>query len=315
MLLLVVAASWAGFRATRGAASTSAPRLKAAQAAVVLGPALEPAPELDVRSLALAMPPQGMGGDRRARRWRSPLDYPPMPIDGPVDPRPPLTRPDGSPYEFYFTRAAYSGSSVQGFASWSVDFPKADRQFMIGIRRLVEHLDLYEYENPILLTDPDLHRYPFLYAVEAGHMSLSEAEVEGLRDYLLTGGFLVLDDFWGSWEWANLELELERVLPGMPVVDLEPDHPIFHAFYDVDRVVQVPNVGLGRMGGRTWENDGYQPSVRGIADDEGRLLVVINSNTDLGDAWEWAEDPYYPLEFSTYAYKMGVNFIVYAMTH
>ncbi|HVS12773.1 MAG TPA: DUF4159 domain-containing protein [Thermoanaerobaculia bacterium] len=267
-------------------------------------------------ALALAQPPRRRS-DRRlpSPRGVTPFALPPMPVDSPIDPRPPLTRPDGAPYEFYFTRAAYSGHSMQGFASWTVDYPKADRQFMIGVRRLVEHLDAYEYENPILLTDPELQRYPFLYAVEPGHMLLSEAEVEGLRHYLLSGGFLVLDDFWGSWEWRNVESELERVLPGMPIVDLDLDHPIFHAFYDVEQVIQVPNVGNGTRGDPTWEQDGYHAYVRGISDDDGQLLVVINANTDLGDAWEWAEDPYYPLEFSTYAYKMGVNFIVYAMTH
>jgi hypothetical protein len=309
-LLLAGAAAWVAFRGREG---VRAPVPDGAEQADM---ALEPGPGEATGALALGLPPpRSDDGRRRSPRGRSPLAYPPMPVDGPVDVAPPLTRPDGSPYEFYFTRIAYSGMSVQGFSSWSVDYPKADRQFMIGIRRLVEHLDLYEYENPILLTDPDLHRFPFLYAVEPGHMSLSEAEAEGLRNYLLRGGFLVLDDFWGRREWANLEMELERVLPGMPVIDLDLDHPIFHAFYDVERIVQVPNVGLGKLGGRTWEQDGYQPYVRGISDHNGRLLVLINSNTDLGDAWEWAEDPYYPLEFSTYAYKMGVNFIVYAMTH
>ncbi len=248
----------------------------------------------------------------RPRRYH-PYEMPLMPDDDPVG-SPPVSaaRP---PSEFYFTRVAYSGYSMRGFASWSVDYPKADRLFMAGVGRLVNHLDLYEYENPILLTDPQLSGFPFLYAVEVGYMSLSDDEVAALRRYLLAGGFLLIDDFWGSWEWQNLSQELRRVLPDHSVVDLPLDHPIFHCFYDVREIVQVPNLAQGRSGGPTWERDGYDPTVRGVFDQDGRLMVVINWNSDLGDAWEWADDPYYPLRFSTYAYQMGVNYIVYAMSH
>jgi hypothetical protein len=258
---------------------------------------------------------RGMRSLDGSRNGYPPLALPLMPIDGVLDLRPPLQRAGGAPYEFYFTRAAYSGFGLQGFASWSVDFPKADQQFMIGVRRLLGHLDAYTHENPVLLTDPELLKYPFLYVVEPGHMSLSDEEVLGLRRYLESGGFVLLDDFWGSIEWANVELELQRVMPDHPVVELDPQHPVFHCFYDVERVVQVPNVGLGRAGGHTFEQDGYIPEVRGLVDDDGRLMLAIHWNSDLGDAWEWAEDAYYPLEFSTYAYQMGVNYIVYAMTH
>ncbi len=226
---------------------------------------------------------------------------------------PSLQRAAG-PREFYFTRAAYTGYGFRNFRSWSVDFPKADRQFLIGLRRLT-NLDAYELENPIRLTDPDLGRFPFIYAVEVGYMALTDAEVAGLRRYLLAGGFLVVDDFWGSFEWENLELEVDRVLPEYDIVGIPLDHPLFSCFYNIKKILQIPNVGQGIAGGPTWEKDGYIPAVRGIFDDKGRLMVVINWNTDLGDAWEWAENPYYPLKFSTYAYQMGVNFIIYAMSH
>ncbi len=219
------------------------------------------------------------------------------------------------PREFYFTRAAYTGYyRFRDFRSWSVDFPKADRQFLIGLRRLT-NLDAYEAENPVRLTDPQLGRYPFLYTVEVGYMALTEPEVEGLRRYLQAGGFLVIDDFWGSYEFENFQAQMQRILPGHPIVDIPLDHPIFNCFYDVNEIVQVPNVGQGMQGGPTWESDGYYPAVKGVFDEDGRLMVVINWNTDLGDAWEWAENPYYPLKFSTYAYQMGVNFIIYAMSH
>ncbi len=223
-------------------------------------------------------------------------------------------RHPGRPHEFYFTRMAYTGYGFRSYRSWSVDFPKADRQFLIGLRRLT-NLDAYEADNPIQLTDPSLGRFPFLYAVEVGHMALSELEVLGLRRYLQAGGFLVMDDFWGSTEWENVVMEFQKILPGYQIVDIPRDHPIFTSFYTVEQIVQVPNVGAGISGGPTWEKDGYNPKLRGIFDERGRVMVVINWNTDLGDAWEWAENPYYPLKFSTYAYQMGVNFIIYGMSH
>ena len=216
-------------------------------------------------------------------------------------------------HSFYFSRAAYSGGGWRG-GSWQTDYPKADRQFLVVLRRLT-NLDAYERENAVRLTDPDLRRFPFLYAVEVGHMSLTDEEVKGLRDYLLAGGFMVADDFWGSYEWRNFEEQMTRVLPEYPIVEIPRDHEVFSSFYDIGEIVQVPNVQQGIYGGRTHERDGYVPHVRGIFDDGGRLLVAINWNTDLGDAWEWAEQPRYPLKFSTFAYQMGVNYIVYAMSH
>ena len=253
--------------------------------------------------------------DRRDVRTRYRRSLPPeeMPLFDRYMPRP--VHPDDVLREFYFTRLAYSGSPYMGRGSWSVDFPKADVQFMIGLKRLLDQLDAYDYYNARQATDPELYRFPFLYSVEVGHMALREDEREALRRYLLAGGFWVIDDFWGSWEWANLERELFELLPEYSIVDIPLDHPIFHCFYDVEEILQVPNVGQGRYGGPTWEQDGYTPHVRGIFDDHGRLMVVINWNTDLGDAWEWAEDEWYPVRFSHYAYQMGVNFVVYAMSH
>ena len=146
-------------------------------------------------------------------------------------------------------------------------------------------------------------------------MALTEPEIEGLRNYLMAGGFLVIDDFWGTREWANFEYQMQLVLPGYQIVDLPLEHPIFTTFYEIEEIMQVPNLNNGVRGWQTHERDGYVPMVRGIHDESGRLMVVINFNTDLGDAWEWADHPYYPLKYSTYAYEMGVNMIVYAMSH
>lgn len=220
------------------------------------------------------------------------------------------------PHSFYFTRAQYSGGGWgwRSINSWATDFPKADIQFLTVLKRL-SNIDAYSQENAVRLDDPNLRRYPFLYALEVGFMNLTEAEVQGLRDYLLAGGFLMIDDFWGTEQWRNFEREIRRVLPEYPIVELQMDHPIFSAMYTIDEIVQVPTVDRGVRGLPTYEQDGYVPYARGIFDENGRLLVFINWNTDIGDAWEHAEHPLYPLKFSTYAFEIGTNAIVYAMTH
>ncbi len=227
----------------------------------------------------------------------------------------PALQQERKPYhDFYFTRAVYSGSMRGRWNSWATDFPKADRQFLYVIGRTLDFLDLYERENPVRLDDPALLDYPFLYALEVGSMDLTEAEVLGLRQYLELGGFLVIDDFWGTWQWENFEQQMRRVFPDRPIVELTTDHEIFHSFYEIDEIIQVPAANRARYG-PTYEQDGYEAHVRGIFDDNGRLMVVINWNTDLGDAWEWSERPDYPFKYSNFAHKMGVNFIIYALTH
>jgi hypothetical protein len=235
----------------------------------------------------------------------------------------PRMDPDETPgrWPFYWTRAVYTGygrgwygRGGRGGGSWATDYPKGDRQFLIVLKRLVR-LRAYDWENAVSLTDPDIRRFPIIYAVEVGRMDMTEDEVEGLRSYLEAGGFLIVDDFWGSREWAQFEYNIRRVFPDRPIVDLGLDHPLFSAYYDIEEILQVPNIRNGAGGYRTHESDGYVPYVRGITDDSGRLMVVINWNTDLGDAWEWAESPYYPLVFSTFAYEIGTNMIVYGMSH
>lgn len=212
-------------------------------------------------------------------------------------------------HNFYFTRGIYSGSR----RSWATDAPEADRWITSVMRRLTL-IDLYPYENFVALDDPELRRFPFLYLLEVGGMRLTEAEVEGLRNYILRGGFVMIDDFWGTYEWANWEREIRRVLPEHEIVEIPLTHEIFSTLYAVEEIVQVPSVGNAQRG-ITHEADGYVPYVRGIFDEQGRLMVVINWNTDIGDAWEWAEAPYYPLQYSTYAYQVAANTFMYALTH
>jgi hypothetical protein len=218
------------------------------------------------------------------------------------------------PHAFYFTRGIYSDYGRGWGRAWATDYPKADQQFLVVLRRLT-NLDAPASENAVRLDDPELRRFPFLYMLEVGRMSLTPAEVEGLRGYLLAGGFVFIDDFWGTREWQVFETEMRRVLPQHTIVELPRDHPFFSSFYEIDEILQVPAIGNWRRGGRTSEQDGYVPHVRAIFDDDGRLMMLINWNTDIGDAWEWAEQPDYPLKFSTFAYQMGINAIVYAMSH
>ena len=228
-------------------------------------------------------------------------------------------------HEFYFTRAVFAGTGgFFGFRgrrrpSWATDYPKADRQFMVVLSRLI-NIDNYSEEHAVDLADPNLRRFPFLYALEVGGMHLTDAQVTGLRDYLAAGGFLIVDDFWRPDEWATWESEISRVLPGRTMYELPMDHPVFNGVYDIAEIMQVPNLSRGwdhgLYGTPTHEGRGSEvPHVFGIDDDKGHTMVIINWNTDLGDAWEWAEHPYYPLKFSTYAFEMGINMIVYGMSH
>jgi hypothetical protein len=224
-------------------------------------------------------------------------------------------------HSFAFTRAAYSGGGLgrgfgrrSGRSGWATDAPKADWQFLVVFRRLLG-IDSYPCQHYVALDDPAIRHFPFLYALEVGSMNLSDEEVKNLREYLLAGGFLMIDDFWGDDEWAAFQYNIERVLPEYEIVELPLEHSIFKTFYEIKEILQVPNVGNARGGWTTSECGPCQPYALGILDDQGRVMVIINWNTDIGDAWEWAEQPYYPLKYSTFAYQMGVNFIVYSMSH
>ena len=216
-------------------------------------------------------------------------------------------------FPVYWTRAIYSGGGWRGRGTWAVDFPKSDQQFLVVVKRLM-HLNAYDWENPVYLGDPILRRFPLIYMLEVGGMYLSDEEVEGLRGYMDAGGFVIVDDFWGDDEWAQFEFNMRRVFPEpeRQFVDITLDHPLYSAYYKIDHVEMTPAINNTE---RRTECYGCVTQVKGMYDDEGRLMMVVNFNTDLGDAWEWAEDPSYPLETSTYAFEMGTNLIVYSMSH
>jgi hypothetical protein len=246
--------------------------------------------------------------------------------------------PKDSP-EFYFTRLVYTENGWRGRRTmakqppftcpefgggnffprqgwgWAIDYPGADCKFMGGVHRLTG-VRVHPNPNVISIMDPDLYQFPYVYAVEVGGMYLSEEEAARLRDYLLRGGFLHVDDFWGGYERANFEAQIQKVFPGRQMEPLPLTHAIFHTFYDIDQVMQIPNRGNGCYGGRTWEEpDDTEPVIYGISDDQGRLMVVATYNSDLGDAWEYMDYPCYPEIYSGQAYRMGINFMIYAMTH
>jgi len=189
--------------------------------------------------------------------------------------------------------------------------------------RLQQLTSLKVNPNPKVLriTDKDLINYPFIYIVEPGELHFNDAEVKTLRRYLFSGGFLMVDDFWGEEQWMNLYREMKRVLPEREPVELPLEHPIFHSVFDLKEKPQIPNVRLGTMSqynGVTWElPDAKEPHYRAFFDDKGRIMVMICHNTDLGDGWEREGDnEYYFREFSEKrAYPLGINIIFYAMTH
>jgi hypothetical protein len=248
---------------------------------------------------------------------------------------------DADPPEFYFTRLVYSENPQsrgrftmakpdiqftcpefgggnffprQGWG-WATDYPGGDCKFMGAVHRLTG-IRVHTDPNVIGIMDPELFQFPFVYAVEVGGMFINDREAARLREYLLRGGFMHVDDFWGLREKANFEAQMRKVFPDRPIERLPLTHPVFHTFFDLETVMQIPNRGNGCFGGPTWESrDDTMPAFYGISDDEERLMVFASYNSDLGDAWEYMDLRCYPEVYSGYAYRAGLNFMIYAMTH
>ncbi len=226
-----------------------------------------------------------------------------------------LPAQDRQAHEFTFVRLIYNGRISAYLKNWYTDYPKGDRQLINVLHRLTG-IDVAPQERALPIHHPDIFNYPMLYSAEGGQMVLDKSDSKVLREYLMRGGFWMIDDFWGSTEWSNFELQMQKVFPDRPIVEIPQSHAIFHNFYQIDSKMQVPNIGYAYCGGcPTWEQDGFDARVRGIFDKDGRLLVFINFNTDLMDASEWADDPNYPQRFSAYSYKVFSNAVVYAMSH
>ncbi len=225
--------------------------------------------------------------------------------------------------EFTFARLHYTSvrsygayatfRGYYGTGGWSEDYPKGDRQFVEGLDRLTR-LDGRATEEVVDPDSDDIFNWPFVYAVNVGTWGFTDAQAKRLREYLQKGGFLMVDNFHGEGDWEHFMQGMNQILPNATTEDLPNSDEIFHVLYTLEEKFQVP--GYQYIGtGRTYEKDGFDPKWRAIRDEHGRILVAICHNMHLGDAWEHADDPQYPERFSSLAYRLGINYIVYAMTH
>jgi hypothetical protein len=242
---------------------------------------------------------------------------------------------------FTFARIRYSsGNRAQGGAfgggrfgfggrrgrqnAWSTDTPDSDLNLSFRLQQMTS-MKVDPDGRYIKLTDPELMNYPFIYIVEPGSLALSDEEAAALRRYLMNGGFLMLDDFWGAAQWANMASELKKAFPERTFTDVPMDHPIYHCVFEINAKGQVPSVRLGEASEfdpehRTWEDHGPDSETvhhRGLFDDKGRLMVFATHNTDNGDGWEReGESDYYFHNFSEkIAFPLGINVMFYVMTH
>jgi hypothetical protein len=226
--------------------------------------------------------------------------------------------------EFFFIRLEYTDlfRSGRGFGRapgrgwWMQDWPAAEIHFAQGVRRLTR-IDVGEGLH-FPLTDDRIFGYPWLYATQVGYWDLSGVEMERLREYLLRGGFLVVDDFWGPAEWDVFRAAIERVFPGQPIVDIPEGDPMMHVLYDITERTLIPglrHLRIGPGGAIVAVPEASPPHWRAMYDDRGRMLVAIHHNMDIGDAWEHADSPEYPEAATGLAYRLAINSIIYSMTH
>ena len=235
--------------------------------------------------------------------------------------------------EFHFIRTEYTdlpeyhrgfgfaSRSARGNGWWIVDWPDADNHFTIGVGRLTR-IDTGDPRH-LSLTDPHLFDYPWIYATQVGWWGLNQEEILNLREYLMRGGFIMVDDFWGpnSEQWLTFRDTMQRVLPGRRIIDVAPRDSVMHVVYDIEEKDRsfIPgsrHLRRGLSGGSTVAQPlGTTPAWRTINDDHDRMVVSVNYNTDIGDAWEFADAPEYPEHMTALAYRYGINYIVYAMTH
>ena len=203
---------------------------------------------------------------------------------------------------------------LEGNTSWTIDYPRADRRISAAIRRLTR-IAARSVEQPVNLDDgDDVYFYPYLYAVEVGSWELTDSQAAKLRDFLLRGGFFMVDDFHGTVEWNTFYASMHRVFPDRQIVEITNDDPIFHTLWDLTDRVQVPGLQF-IYSGRTYEHDGYVPHWRAIYDDKGRVMVAICNNMDVGDSLEHMDNPQYPQRYSEQGIHLFLDYLIYSMTH
>jgi hypothetical protein len=196
-----------------------------------------------------------------------------------------------------------------------VDYPRAERHFAIALRRLTR-LDVRSVEQPVNPDDgDDIFHWPYLHAGMPTNWNFTQTQAAKIREYLLRGGFMICDSFFGSQEWSGFERGMKQIFPDRPITELAADDPIFHTAYDLTDRYQVGNFRARRSERWYRGEDGAVPHWRAIRDDHGRVVVIINFNNDLGDSWQLADNPEYPQKFSYLGIRLGVNYVVYTLTH
>jgi hypothetical protein len=235
-----------------------------------------------------------------------------------------IASPEDTDGAFHFCRVWFRSSINGDGGNWSVDFPRADINLSIRLSELTKTTVPLDQEGEpkhlvVRLTDDALYGCPFVMMTEVGSAFLDDKEAARFRDYLLKGGFLWADDFWGSYAWDFWINQWRKVLPPSeyPIVDIPPDHPLFHMQFNA-KLVQISNIGFWLGTGGTSERgaDSAVPHARGVSDSHGRLMVLMTHNTDYGDAFEReGDDPSYFYKFGADGYAFGINVLLYAMTH
>ncbi len=231
-----------------------------------------------------------------------------------------LRYPDIYGYPDHSRFRMQDGSPFPGY--WTMDYPRSDRHLLAGVRRLTR-IDTRSVEQVVDLdgTD-DIFNWPISYGVEVGHWQLPDDQAAQMREYLLRGGFFMCDDFHGSEtfegvnEWQVFTRSMTKIFPDRPIEDIPENDPIFHTIYDLDERFQVPGAQYFDTG-ITYEKGptGKVPHWRCIRDDKGRIIVAICHNMDLGDAWEWSDDPKYEEKWASLAYRIAMNYFIYDLTH
>jgi hypothetical protein len=220
----------------------------------------------------------------------------------------------GEPKEWTFARLAYDGGGYRGRGSWTTDYPRAEYHFSQAVERLTR-IDVHPDGYIVSPNSDNLFDYPWLYAVEVGSWTFDASQAARMREHMLRGGFLMVDDFHGEYEWAAFLEGMRMIFPDRPIEDIPASDPIYSQPYEIEERMQVP--GPSYMGsGLTYErSDGVTPHWRGIRDTEGRWMVVISHNIDYGEGWEQADNPQYPQPFTRQAYEVAVDYLIYGMTH
>ncbi len=217
--------------------------------------------------------------------------------------------------EFAFTRLRYRSTRDRPrYRSWGIDGNQSDRHFITGLRRLTR-VNGRSVEQIVDVGSDEMFDWPWIYISTGGDWILQDSEAERIKKYLDRGGFLVVDDFHGEVEWDQFIEGIEQAYQNPQVEEPGDDHPLFHTVYDLSHRLQVPGYQIVERGSMWERNNGIDPYWRIVNDSKGRVQIATFLNQDLGDAWEFSNDPLYPEQFASMAYRMGINYVVYSMTH